>query len=333
MDKTAKILYNPDMGKNTIGIYINFLTPERKLLLEESAKSFGYETRFIENEIQVSDIEDCEILFGQIPPEMLKYALNLKWLQCSFAGVDKYTDETLYPNGDVILTNASGSFGVTIAEHIICVLLMLMRHIPEYTDMISHRIWGKINKIDSIYGSTIALIGLGDIGSEFAKRAKAMGADIIGIRNNINIKPDYCSEIYPLTELNYVASKSDVVISSLPKTNKTDNLFDKEFFANMKKGSYFVNVGRGNSVDEHALFEALSNGHLSGAALDVFQNEPLNENHFLYSCPNLIITPHCSGDTSLGLTCDKITEIFLQNLKLYSKGLPLTNMVDRKKGY
>lgn len=334
MDTRHKILYNFIMEKKIIGVYINFLTPDREKLIADAADKYGYKVRFIEHgTVTASDIEDCEILFGQIPPDMLKYAQKLKWLHCAFAGVDKYLNEGIYPSCDVILSNSSGAYGTTIAEHIICVLLMLMRHIPTYGKMTKERVWQKIDKIDSICESKIVVVGVGDIGESFGRRAKAMGAEIVGIRKNAQNKPDWCDEVYSIDELICVVSDCDAVVSSLPKTKETDNLFNVDFFANMKQGSYFVNVGRGNSVDEEALSDALKSGHLAGGALDVFKEEPLPKESFLYDTPNLIITPHCAGDTALSLTCDKIIQIFTQNLALYAAGKQLLTKVDRKSGY
>ena len=322
------------MEKRIIGVYLSFLNKERKNLIETLAEELGFEVRFIEDgKIKPSDIEDCEVLFGQIPTDMLKYAAKLKWLQCSFAGVDKYLADDIYPNAEVVLSNASGAYGITISEHIICVLLMLMRRMPEYGKMVQSRVWKKLPKINSIYNSKTAVVGVGDIGSNFGRRASAMGAYIVGVRKNAKTKPDWCDEIYSVSEIKSAVFDCDIVVSSLPGTTETNSIFDEEFFECMKPGSYFVNVGRGNSVDEKALYNALKSGHLAGAALDVFKTEPLPADHFLHDAPNLIITPHCAGDSALELTCDIVTDIFAQNLKHYKKGETLTTQINRKTGY
>ena len=162
---------------------------------------------------------------------------------------------------------------------------------------------------------------------------KITTCNMTGALQNAEIKPEWCDEIYSLSDIITAVKDCDVAVTSLPGTSETDDIFNEEFFANMKAGSYFVNVGRGNSVDENALSNALKSGHLAGAALDVFKAEPLPRDHFLYDTPNLIITPHCAGDSALELTCDIVVDIFIKNLQCYANGEPILTEVNRKTGY
>ena len=171
----------------TIAIHISFYNDRWEKVITEGIRALGYEPRFLNtDEVKLEDIADCEILFGMFPPELLAQCPNLRWMQCSFAGVDKYTKPGVFVSPDVVLTNASGAYGITIAEHMICVLLMMMRRMPEYQALIADRGWAIIGDIRSIYDSTVTVVGMGDIGSNFGRRLKAMGATVRGGETEVN---------------------------------------------------------------------------------------------------------------------------------------------------
>ncbi len=312
---------------------VAFDTPERRVRIDASAQKLGFEVHWVENgKVTTEDVQDCEIFFGMLPPELLRQAKSLKWLQCSFAGVDRYADQAQYAE-NIAITNASGAYGITISEHMVVTLLMLMRRMPEYHEMQKKREWYCVGQIKSVMNSVITVVGVGDIGSNFAKRVLPMGAFVRGVRRTEGPKPDFVDEIYTVDRLDEAITGADVVALCLPGTGETRRLFDRERMLKMKPGAILMNVGRGNAVDLLALDELLRSGHLGGAAIDVTEPEPLPPEHPLWTAPHALITPHISGNTSLPLTCDIIVDIFLDNLERYSKGQALQHLVNLKMGY
>lgn len=312
---------------------VAFDTPERRVRIDASAQKLGFEVYWVENgKVTAEDVQDCEIFFGMLPPELLRQAKSLKWLQCSFAGVDRYADQAQYAE-NIAITNASGAYGITISEHMVVTLLMLMRRMPEYHEMQKKREWYCVGQIKSVMNSVITVVGVGDIGSNFAKRVLPMGAFVRGVRRTEGPKPDFVDEIYTVDRLDEAITGADVVALCLPGTGETRRLFDRERMLKMKPGAILMNVGRGNAVDLLALDELLRSGHLGGAAIDVTEPEPLPPEHPLWTAPHALITPHISGNTSLPLTCDIIVDIFLDNLERYSKGQALQHLVNLKMGY
>ncbi len=312
---------------------VAFDTPERRVRIDASAQKLGFEVHWVENgKVTTEDVQDCEIFFGMLPPELLRQAKSLKWLQCSFAGVDRYADQAQYAE-NIAITNASGAYGITISEHMVVTLLMLMRRMPEYHEMQKKREWYCVGQIKSVMNSVITVVGVGDIGSNFAKRVLPMGAFVRGVRRTEGPKPDFVDEIYTVDRLDEAITGADVVALCLPGTGETRRLFDHERMLKMKPGAILMNVGRGNAVDLLALDELLRSGHLGGAAIDVTEPEPLPPEHPLWTAPHALITPHISGNTSLPLTCDIIVDIFLDNLERYSKGQAHQHLVNLKMGY
>jgi len=317
-----------------IGICIPFLNEDRKNKILETAKLCGFEVKFCDYEkVTQDDIDSCEVLFGMASRKLVSNAKNLKWMQASFAGVDKYVNLDNIRNGNVILTNASGAYGITIAEHMITVLLMLMRKMPEYYDLQKEKGWRMLGEIKSIMNSTITVVGFGDIGENFAKRAKAMGATIRGVRQNADKKSEFADEMYSNDKLLEAIDGADVIALCLPETDKTKHIVGAKEIEKMKSDAIVINVGRGTAIDENALIEALKNNKIGGAALDVFEKEPLSKESPLWDCKNTIITPHISGNMSLPLTCDIVVDIFCKNLIKYANNEKLNNIIDCKIGY
>lgn len=317
-----------------IGIYTSFPRDDRNELIRSAGSRYGFETRFFNDIPTAEDIKDCEILFGMYPPEILKEAKALRWMQCSFAGVDRFTGDGIFPNKDIVLTNAAGAYGITISEHMLCTLLMMMRRMPEYSDLIARRGWEILGEVRSIYGSRVTVIGMGDIGSNFGIRCKALGASVNGVRRRVgDTASDWCERVYPTERLCEAVADADVVALCVPGTQDTRHMIGEQVFSAMKDGAYFLNVGRGTAVDQKALYDALKSGKLAGAAIDVTDPEPLPQDHFLWDAPNLLLTPHVSGNMSLEKTCELVLGIFLENLERYSSGKPLCHVVDMKAGY
>lgn len=265
--------------------------------------------------------------------------------------------------GCAVLTNSSGAYGRAISEHVIMVSLMLLRRIPEYEKMIDNREWKQHLPVRSIAGSNIAIIGTGDIGSTAAKKYMALGAGkVIGFSRSGRAKEPF-DEVYKLDDFTAVigpgsyggkASGSgcgseaaerreaactsprftpDIVVMCIPLTPETDGIFDEEKIKVLPETAYFINVGRGTTVDQDALVRALNEGRIAGAALDVVRTEPLPQDDPLWTTKNLILTPHTSGDMGLEYTNDVTAEFFCENLRRYAEGEELINVVDPAAGY
>ena len=202
----------------TLGIKAEFLTSKHKRDIERIALANHLKIHYFTNEADLDAlIGQCEILYGYIPPEKLRAAESLRWLACASSGVEQYLGEYLYANPGVILTNSAGAYGITISEHIIMTLLMLLRRMPEYNAVTAAHQWESLGRIRSIYGSVITVIGTGDIGTAFAQRAKALGAaHIRGVHRNNRVLPRCFDESYAVEDLDFALAGADAVIMCVP---------------------------------------------------------------------------------------------------------------------
>ena len=304
------------------------LLPEHRGWLEAAApgENFRYKTDAVRE-----DVEWADVLLGNVMPNLLSPTDKLRWMQTGSAGVDAYLHGCL-PE-DCILTNATGAYGLAIAEYMIAAWLMLMKKLHGYRDNQTAHDWRDLGPVTSAWNSTVLVLGLGDIGGECAMRAQALGAKVIGLRRTGTDKPGFVDELIHPEQLDATLPLADCVAVSLPGTAATKNLIDKDKLSKMKDGAILLNVGRGSIVDSDALVDALRSGKLSGAALDVTEPEPLPAGHPLWAEPNAIITPHISGGFHLKETHDRIIRIMAENLAAFCAGKPLKNVVDMEAGY
>ena len=313
-------------------ILVTIPTEQRHRDLLESKVTDGIFTYCPASDVTDEQLAQAEIILGNLPPERMKHATSLQFLQLNSAGADSFTKPGVLPEG-VKLTNATGGYGLAISEHMLASLLMLMKKLDRYYTNMQHCEWKDEGSVTSVYGSTTVILGFGDIGQEFAKRVKALGSYVIGVRRHKGTKPDFVDEVVTTEELDDVLPRADILAMSLPNTPQTHHILNAERFAKMKKGSYLLNVGRGTSVDQDALLAALQDGTLAGAAIDVTDPEPLPSDHPLWKAKNLLITPHCSGAYHLQETLERILRIAAENLEHFEKGEPLRNEVDFATGY
>ena len=280
-------------------------------------------------------LEDTTILFGPSDarsPAAVAKMPRLHWFASFYAGVDPLLAPGVLPE-QVLLTNGSGAYGVTIAEHLTMVTLMLLRRNPEYHRLVEEKQWRNDLKIRSIYGSTFVICGTGDIGSKFAQRLRPFcPARIIGV-NRTGRQAEGFDEIVPIEDLDSVLPLADVFVLTLPGTALTNNLITRQRLALMKQDAYLINIGRGNCLDQEALVDALNEGRLAGAALDVFRTEPIPQEDPTWDAKNLLITPHCSGQMTLAYTRDTLVDSFCQNLTRFFAGEPLLHVIDRELAY
>ena len=323
------------MSRN-ICIYQEFLTDAHKAQIQKTAEELGFAPHFFtldQFEEAKACVQDCEILYAHSPDLLRAAPATLKWYCCSFAGVDPYCkDPAIFANPDCILTN-SNVYGVTIAEHVVMVTLMLLRRMPEYEEVVRNRSWSNQLPIRSIRDNEFTILGTGNIGVNVADRMRGMGAaKIIGLSRSGRPHPAF-DEVHPIADLDKVLPDTKILVMALPGTAETIHILNRERIALLPKDAYIINVGRGTAIEQEPLIEALNEGRIAGAALDVMDPEPLPHDHPLWSAKNLILTPHVSGNMTLGYTCDTNVKMFCEDLRNYAAGRPLNGFVDRVKGY
>ena len=316
-------------------LVINNMLEQKHLdLIKTSAESLGHEVFFYTAEAKIPQTNyDADIIYG-FAPSIVKTSKTLKWLCVPWAGVDSLMVPGYFANEDCLLTNAAGAYGVSIAEHMIAVSLVMMRRLDEFLEETRGGQWLKPRAQRSLKDCRITVLGTGDIGTTFANRAKAFEpASIIGVCRSGKSSAQVYDKVLPVSELDSVLPETDLLAMSLPATPETRGILSRERLALLPEGAYIVNVGRGSAIDEEALADTLDSEHLAGAALDVFQTEPLPEGNRLWKTKKLVITPHVAGNMTLPYTKDKNVEMFLEDLKNFTEGTPLHFLVDKKLGY
>ncbi|MCS7173578.1 MAG: D-2-hydroxyacid dehydrogenase [Armatimonadetes bacterium] len=271
---------------------------------------------------------EAEVWVGwDLPEEALERADRLRWVHSTAAGVENLLPK-LAGRG-LLLTNSRGIHAIPMAEHVLGCLLVFARNLHLAFRHQLHRRW-QPEPGGELWGATVGILGLGAIGQEVARRCRAFGARIVGLRRVPAPVPGV-EEVYGPEGLETVLRVSDYVVLALPLTPQTRGLLGARELGWMRPGAVLVNVGRGALVDERALVEALRAGRLRGAALDVFETEPLPPDHPLWDLPNVLITPHISGNSPRYM--DRAIPLFCENLRRYLRGEGLRNVVDPELGY
>ena len=323
------------MGKTIVVARPGIDETERKMIVDTAAEA-GYEVIFGLGDELTEEMLSAEILYGEGPAVNAAAARSeaLRWLCASFAGVDDFCVPGAFKNEQTILSNSAGSYGVSLAEHAIALALMMMRRIPVFYDGIKARKWLEPLPQDGIRDARVTLLGTGDAGRCLARRIKGFEpACITGVcRSGVSCEEAF-DEVVKTEKLQEVLRETDLLIMSLPGTAETYHLMGEEMFAAIRPGAYLVNVGRGSVIDEAALIEALRDGTLAGAALDVLETEPPAPDSPLWDTPNLLLTPHVAGNLTMAYTRKRNTEMFCEDLLRFAKGEPLLHQVDRRRGY
>ena len=303
-------------------------------MIKEAASSAGAELHLFETEdAAIASGISADVIYGTAP-RIAATDKNLKWLCTPTAGVDYLIKDGAFANDECILTNAAGAYGVTIAEHMIGVLIMMMRRIPEFQAGVAQKKWLEQRKQNLILGSRITVLGAGDIGRSFAERIKSFKpACITAVNRSGRSDCKFFDEVFPVSRLDDILPGTDVLAMSLPATEETKNILSRERLALLPHRAYVINVGRGSAIDEDAIADELDSGRLAGAALDVFSTEPLPEDSRLWNTRNLLITPHVAGNLTADHTIERNVEMFCEDLDNYVNGRPLKYLVDRKLGY
>ena len=317
------------MKENVLAV-LPTLTEEQINTLRQLCKDNDYVFNLALNNQEAEPyLDEATIIYGG-GAWLISHAPKLKWFHSVSAGVNSYIPVI---KEDTLLTSSAGAFGLSISEHIIMVILMMLRRMPEYQKRISVRNWSKGLEQESIYGKRITVVGTGDIGSHFAERVRAFHPDCItGVSRTGKANP-FFDEVYSIDEIDHLLPATDILVSCVPETPETIGYINRERLMLLPDTAYLVNVGRGSAVVEEDLIDILNSGLIAGAALDVFRKEPLPEDSPLYDVPNLIITPHCSGNLTIEYTKETNYNMFLTNLKHYINNEPLEHVVNKKLGY
>ena len=305
---------------------------EQILEIRAMAEPAGYMVKDLKSSEDESALADCEILCGHCSADQLKNANKIRWIQLTSAGVDRMADPTIYPHDDVVLTNATGVFGVSIAEHLIMGALMLLRKMPHYMARQREKAWQRAEGLRFLCGSRVTILGTGDLGGSFARYCAALGAHPAGV-SRTGVQKEPFERVFPSDQIAEAVKDADIVAACLPGTRATEGIVSAEVIAAMKPGVLFLNAGRGSTVDEDALISGLRSGHIGGAVLDVFRQEPLPESSPLWEMDQVILTPHMSGSGWDTDNINRIFALFRDNLRRYLFGEPLRNVVNRELEY
>jgi phosphoglycerate dehydrogenase-like enzyme len=308
-------------------------------LRERLQKEFpGVKVIQLENYDRVpEEIQDTDVFIGwSLRPEQFRAAKKLKWIHSPAAAVH----QLMYPElieSKVVVTNSSPVHGPVVAEHAIAVLLALAKRLPQAMQYQARKtwaqdlLWNERPRPREAMGATVAVIGAGGIGSEFIRSAKALGMHVLAVRHNPARGTAGADEVYSTAQLDQVLPRADYVLLCTPVTPATAALMNAARLAKMKPDAYLINVGRGTLVDEPALIAALQSRRIAGAALDVFEEEPLPKDSPFWSLDNCLITPHTAGVTE-GLW-ERHYRLIVDNLGRFNDGQPLLSEVDKKLGY
>ncbi|MBU3672623.1 MAG: D-2-hydroxyacid dehydrogenase [Sinobacteraceae bacterium] len=260
---------------------------------------------------------------------------DLRWLQSVYAGVEACAARAdVLRERQIIVTNLRAISAPVIAEHVIAFTFALSRGLYAWIPLREQRLWADDSSrapMSVIAGKTMLVVGLGGIGGEVAKRANALGMRVIATRATPQQKPAYVDYVGNSAELAALISQADVVVNALPLTAETRGMFDAAMFARMKRTAFFINVGRGQTVVTADLTAALKNRTIAAAALDVVDPEPLPKDDPLWAQPNLVLTPHISGDSDLGV--ESSVRVLRENLRRYVAGERMLSLVDIGRGY
>ena len=279
-------------------------------------------------------LKDADVFVGYCIPAGVNSDHHLRWMMSMAVGVENCVASEVLRRQKTVVTNVKKLSGPEIAEHAIAMMMALNRGLDGFIANQQTEVWDRGLFADDIWeleGRTVLVVGLGGIGIEVARRAHGLGMNVLATRNSRREGPDYVSYVGLADELLELTKQADVVINTAPLTEKTNGMFNAEFFKAMQSHAYFVSVGRGKSANTDDLVAALKHGELAGAGLDVFDPEPLPAGHPLWRQPRVIITPH------MAFRSEKLRErvwiLVEENLRRYVNGDKLISLVDFQRGY
>lgn len=282
-------------------------------------------------------VADADAFVGWgLPPQAFAAARRLRWIHSASAGVE----ESLFPAliaSDVVLTNSTGLHAICIPEHILGQMLVLARNFHEAVRLQARGEWNRFaviahqGGVRELHGSNLAILGAGPIGANLARLAAALGMRVRVMRRDARRSVAHAEAVVAPADLHALLAWADFVVLAVPLTAETRGLIGAAELRAMRASAYLINVARGEVVDEAELVRCLRSGAIAGAALDVFDREPLPADHPLWALPNAVLTPHISGYTATYF--DRMLALFEDNLARYLAGQPLRNVVDKRLGY
>jgi len=296
-------------------------------------RELGYEV-IIQDEAKVKyndDIKDTEVMVCYNPFNSLDIAKleKLKWIQLSSIGIDQAPVKEIIRN-NIILTNNKGGYSIPMGEWIVLKVLELYKNSVGFYEKQREKLWKMDTSLLELYNKTVGFIGTGSISIEGAKRLQGFGVNIIGLNTEgKNVK--YFDKCYPTSEIKDMVSQCDVIVIAIPSTERTHHLVNKDLIDSMKDGVKIINVARGSIINENDLIDGLTKGKIGGAALDVFETEPLDNSSPLWTIDNVLVTPHNSWISEM--RNERRFDIIFENLKRYMQKDDLINVVDVTKGY
>jgi D-2-hydroxyacid dehydrogenase (NADP+) len=274
-------------------------------------------------------LAEAEVIYGFPPKNIIARAPKLNWLQSHVAGVERFLSPDII-DSPVILTSSKGIHGTQVSELAFAMVLMLAKQAQSWFRLKEQKRWQPFVP-QVLHAKTLGVLGLGNIGQEVARLARAFGMQVIALETRPIEKPEYVELILSPERLIELLSQSDFVVITLPLTPETRGLIGEVELEAMKPTAYLINVARGGIVDEAALIRTLSEKRIAGAGLDVFGSEPLPPESKFWELPNVIMSPHIAGRRE---DYDVLaTDLFCDNLKRYLSGKPLLNIIDKKKGF
>ncbi len=305
---------------------------EHRRYLEEIGKSMHFTYAYRKEGASREMVWRADYILGNVKPEYLPQAEKLQFLQLDSAGANEYVRPGILPAG-VKLCNATGAYGVTIAEYLVGVVFALKKKLYLYEENRMKHSWHDEGMVTNIAGSKTLVLGLGDIGGTFARKMNALGSKVTGVRRSFMEKPEYLEGVYQMNALEELLPDSDIVVCTLPETTETYHLLDERKLRLMKPEAVLINIGRGSLIPTQNLIRGLEENIIAGAAIDVAEQEPLPEDSGLWKAANLIITPHVAGNYHTRDILDKAVKIAGENLRAFLEGKALRNEVDFTTGY
>ncbi|MBZ2174617.1 phosphoglycerate dehydrogenase [Schnuerera sp. xch1] len=299
----------------------------------KTLQNLGYEIIFRdEKDINFSNaIKDIDILVCFNPFDKINISMfpNLKWIQLLSAGINQVPKDKIL-NQNILLTNNRGGYSIPIAEWIVLKTLEMFKNSKEFYQKQKNKLWKVNTNLLELYGKNICFIGTGSIAQETAKRFEGFGVNLLGINSNGH-ETEYFHQCFNIDKIDEVVKRCDVVVITVPYTDKTHHLVNKSLLDNMKDDTYLVNIARGSIINEKALIESLKSKKIKKAALDVFEEEPLPESSPLWNMDNVYISPHNSWASEM--VYRRRYEITYKNMKKYINNEKLINVIDLDKGY
>jgi phosphoglycerate dehydrogenase-like enzyme len=279
-------------------------------------------------------IADTDAVFAwhsvrELLPEVWPKAGRLRWIQSASDGVDWLLFPELV-DSDVVVTNARGIFDRAIAEYVVGLMLAFAKDLLGVVEGHRQREW-RHRPTELLAGKRLLVAGVGPIGRAIGRAGRDLGMEVRGVGRRARAGDDVFQSIAGTDGLAAAAGWADYVVDALPATPATHHLFDASVFDSMRRSARFINVGRGTTVVEGALIDAIREERIGGAALDVFEREPLPSDSPFWELPNTIVSPHMSGDFEGWL--EAVVQLFVENLRRFAAGRPLLNVVDKREGY